>query len=111
MLAGASVEQRVEREQAEGEEEVGRADEREATKPAHQPAEDRVDEQRHEDGAEEEPAQRLDAALHAERLARRAHHHQCGQHAEEEQPRDEHRQSLLAADVHEALQEGGGHPR
>jgi hypothetical protein len=43
--------------------------------------------------------------------SRRAHHHQRGQHAEEEQPRDEHRHGFLAADVRKALHEGGGHHR
>ena len=106
---GRQHEQRVERQQAESEKQVGRADEGETAEPAHQPAEQRIDQQRHDDGPEEQPADRLDAALHAQRLARRPHHHQRREHAEKEQPRDEGRPGLLAADVRKALQKGGGH--
>ena len=96
-------EQGVERQQADGEEEIGRGDEDQAAVPAHEQAEYRVDEERHDDGADEEPPDRLDAALHAQRLARRPHDHQRREDAEEKQPRDEGRTGLIAADVRKTL--------
>jgi hypothetical protein len=102
-------EQCIEHEKAEDEEKVGRANECQAAEPAHEQAEQRVDEERNNDGTDEKPADRLDAALHAQRLARRPHHHQSREHAEKEQAGDEGRHDLLAADVRKTLQDGGGH--
>jgi len=57
--------QLVERGQAQCEEGVCHADKLAPREPADQPAEHRIDQQRHQRGAHEQPAHRLDAALHA----------------------------------------------
>src|SRR5690606_1757567 len=51
----------------------------------------------------------FDAALHAQGLARRAQHHQGGEHAEKEQPRHQDRTDFLAPNTGKSPDAGYGH--
>ncbi|MCR6662044.1 MAG: hypothetical protein NVV60_02575 [Luteimonas sp.] len=97
--------------QAEREEQVGGRDEVQPAEAADQPAEHGVHQQRDHGGADEQPADAFDAALHAQRVARRAQQHQCGQDAEEEHRADQHRRDLVPTQVQCFLQETGGATR
>ena len=102
-LAGAD-EERVEAEQAEGEEEVGGRDEDEAPVAAHEQPEQRVHRQGDDGGPDEEPAHRLDPAPHAERLARRARSTMRAVRMQKKsRPGDHGRRRLVAPDVRQTL--------
>ncbi len=99
---GCEHQQRPEPGQAQCEEAVGGADEMQAPEAAHQPAEHRVHQQGDQRGADEQPADAVDAAFHSQRIACRPQEHQRGQDAEEEQSGDQHRRQLAAAEVEQA---------
>ena len=100
---GCHRDEQVEADQAGREEEIGDGDEHHPPEAAHQPSEHRIDCQRDDRSADEEPPNRVESAAHADGIARRTHHADRGEDAEKVERRHHKRRDLALPHVQKPL--------